>query len=117
MTTADEVTKDVLDDIFASVDAAESADCVANSCDEESDESDLDLPKALPPLTPPPQRARYTNGIGGKSVGTAPRKSLVASMSNARPGVITSGGKVVGTGNLAGHDPRANYFMVQWWVW
>jgi hypothetical protein len=38
-----DVTKELLDDIFASVDAVENADRALNSCDED-DDSDLDTP-------------------------------------------------------------------------
>jgi hypothetical protein len=106
-----DVTKELLDDIFASVDAVENADRALNSCDED-DDSDLDTPKPLPPPTQPARPAGLARPVSGASKPSLTRAPLRAAPSNrvtAEPG---RGGRIVYSTNNGTGD--AHYFMVQW---
>lgn len=105
-----EVTKDLLDDIFASVDAREAGDDVAaNSCDEESD-SDLDVPKALPAA---PAHKDSPNLVPRPAY-TLPARSrapLTPTTANA-PAAAARVGRPIYQASKPPGD--VHYFMVQW---
>lgn len=108
------MTKEYLDDILASVDAAEGNDRVLDSCEEE-DDSDLDAPKPLPPTQAPPPHQAYRAGLSrpGPSTSTPVRTPLRAAPGN-RPVTAEAGrgGRMVYQAYKATGD--AHYFMVQW---
>lgn len=129
-----EVTQDLLDDIFASVDAREALpDTAANSCDEEgSDESDLDVPKALPPQQLLQQQASSSRGTPKASSSTSalPRAGPTPMLSRQplRPAGVNSpairssgitasagrGGRMVYQAAPPAGGGNVYYFMVQW---
>lgn len=109
-----EVTKEYLDDIFASVDAAEgNSDRALNSCDEE--DSDLDVPKPLPPPTQPspapqaPSRGLGRPALSSSSAARAPLRVAPSNRISAEPG---RGGRIVYQTHKA--TGEAHYFIVQW---
>ncbi|KLT45271.1 hypothetical protein CC85DRAFT_325788 [Cutaneotrichosporon oleaginosum] len=95
------VTKEEIDDILASVDAAE-ADRALNSCDE--DDSDLDAPMPLPPTQPVPAP---TIRPSAPALSRAPLRV-------APPNRVAdpARGRVVYAAPKAAGD--AHYYMVQW---
>lgn len=100
-----EVTKDYLDEIFADVDAREAVDVVPGSCDEESD-SDLDVPKALPPSPVKQVTQRQWSAPG---LSARPRAPLTPTAVQATAGRAGRPSYLV-----TKPSSDAHYFMVQW---
>ncbi|GMK55553.1 hypothetical protein CspeluHIS016_0206090 [Cutaneotrichosporon spelunceum] len=94
------VTKEELDAIFATVDAAENADRALNSCD---DDSDYDMPKPLPPTQP------MRPALAPASLPL--RAPLRAAPSNRAMAESGRGGRMAYSTNKGAGD--AHYFMVQ----
>lgn len=113
----EEVTTDLLDDIFASVDAREAnPDIAANSCDEEDDsDSDLDVPKALPPSTAPAVQPRpkawTTQELSNRR---APLTPTTPNLSNVQSSA--GRGRMVYQVSKPTVAEEAFYFMIQWYV-